>query len=221
MMKAILVVANVVRNAEVKSNKDGESFTTFAIAYERAKDDVIYPDVTVNGDGIAEHLTKGRQVTITASDLVPYTYEKKDKTSGTGYKLVNARVYLGDVCLVFARGRLTDDVKTLEGKDFAAPRMLSNVRLGKDKEAVVASSFILGDKYLAACDKSNTKLGKGKAMTVFGEASINTYSGKDGSPGAEIRFLTANVDLGPDAKKREEAPVSVGGDDDGMNEIPD
>lgn len=213
MFKTLIIVANLVRDAEVRQNKENEDFTSFSIAYERGfgdKKEVIYPEVTVNGSAIAKSLTKGRQIVITADDLIPYSYSKKEGGEGTGYRLVGTEVFLGDVALAFIRGRLTGDVSELEGKDFAVPRLLSNVRKGKDKEALVASSVVLGAKYL---EKTKPSLKKGKTLNVFGVVETNAYTGQNG-PGSEIRFVTSTVDLGPDAKAKTDAPVAETADSD-------
>lgn len=216
MMMKIILVANLVRDAVVNTNKEGEKFTAASVAVERGYGDkktTIYPEFTVNGEAIAKSLTKGRQVVIIAEDLVSYEYQGKDGT-GIGYRLLNANVQLGDVVATFVRGRLTADVNELEGKDFAAPRLLSNVRLGKEKEALVASSLLLGPKYL---EKTKPSLKKGKVLNAFGVASLNAYTGKEG-PGAEIRFANCDVDLGPDAKAKAEGEPATA---ETADEIPD
>lgn len=211
MMLKMIFVANLVRDAVVQKNKENEEFTAASIAVERGYGDnktTIYPEFTVNGSAIAKSLTKGRQIVIVAEDMVSYTYKGKDG-EGTGYRLQNAQVYLGDAVITFVRGRLTADVNELEGKDFAAPRLLSNVRLGKDKEALVASSLLLGAKYL---EKTKPSLKKGKVLNAFGVSSLNAYTGKEG-PGAEIRFAQCDVDLGPDAKAKSDEPATAEAED--------
>ncbi len=225
MLKTI-VIGNLVRDGKVNAGKDDTSFTGFAVAVEIGYGDkkkTIYPEGTVNGDAIAQYLTKGKQIMVVSDGIEEYEYTSGkgvNAKTGTGHRFINGQVFLGDAVYAITRGRLTADASPLDGKDFAVPTLLSNVKQGKE-DAVVASSFVLGAKGLDAVGKYFVK---GKTVAVAGPASIRAYSGANG-PGAEVRFNSIDFALGPDPQKKGEAAAepasSMAGGDDDNDFIPD
>ncbi|WP_273455825.1 single-stranded DNA-binding protein [Nevskia ramosa] len=225
MLKTI-VIGNLVRDGKVNAGKDDKPFTGFAVAVEIGYGDkktTIYPEGTVNGDAVAQYLTKGKQIMVVSDGIETYEYTSGkgvNEKVGIGHRFINGQLMLGDAVYVIARGRLTADASPLEGKDFAVPTLLSNVKAGKE-DAVVASSFVLGAKGLDAVGKYFVK---GKTVAVAGAASIRAYAGSNG-PGAEVRFNSIDFALGPDPQKKGESaeaiPETVGGSDDDNDFIPD
>ncbi len=64
----LILVGNTTADAERRQSHNGEvNYTTFRLAVGDAKGDTIYFPVTVfgqQGEAVAEHLTKGRQVLV-------------------------------------------------------------------------------------------------------------------------------------------------------------
>lgn len=67
MLQQIILVGNLVADAEIKTSKDGREFIAFRVAVSEGRDEekrTTYYDVLQNKNGVIDFLKKGQQVTV-------------------------------------------------------------------------------------------------------------------------------------------------------------
>lgn len=89
-MQAIVIAGNIGKDAEVKHTPKGDSYASFSVGVSKGRDsETTWYNCAFfgkRGEGVAQYLTKGSQVTV-AGDFSFRKYTKKDGAEGQSLEI--------------------------------------------------------------------------------------------------------------------------------------